>query len=94
MDDADIAGAYEPFVEELRRGGFAEPPEGWPASARRLAAAWSSLDDETGAHLVPAHIVDGGRVVRDDPVPIRRFIEGNASFHLDMHLSQLRALRP
>ena len=35
------------------------------------------------AELVAAH-----------PVGIRSFIESNASFHLDNHLGQLRALQP
>ena len=44
--------------------------------------------------MLPVLIVDGGRVIGDDPMGIRSFIEGNASFHLDKHLGQLRALQP
>jgi hypothetical protein len=32
--------------------------------------------------------------VNDGPIPIRNFVEGNASFHLEMHFAQLKALRP
>jgi hypothetical protein len=32
--------------------------------------------------------------VRDGPIPIRELIEGNATFHLQLHLDQLRALLP
>jgi hypothetical protein len=63
-------------------------------SAARLAAVWAALDPGTDAHPVPAEVWHEGEVIRDDPVVIREFIEGNASFHLDMHLEQLRALRP
>jgi hypothetical protein len=44
--------------------------------------------------MLPAIIRDGGDIVNDGPIPIGRFIEGNASFHLDLHLEQLKALRP
>lgn len=43
---------------------------------------------------VSAKIADGGQVVRDGPVPIKAFIETNATFHLQLHLDQLRALLP
>jgi hypothetical protein len=62
-------------------------------SAGRLAAAWELLGPVAGAVEVPAKIADGGRIVRDGPVPIRAFIEGNATYHLQLHLDQLRALQ-
>ena len=62
-------------------------------SARRLAKAWSALDAETGGYMVPVVIVHSGKVVKDEPVAIKELIEGNASFHLSMHLAQLMALR-
>jgi hypothetical protein len=61
-------------------------------SAGRLARAWQLLGPELGQVEVPAKIADGGQVVRDGPIPIREFIEGNATFHLQLHLDQLRAL--
>jgi hypothetical protein len=63
-------------------------------SAARLARAWELLGPELGQIEVPAKIADGGQVVRDGPIPIRAFIEGNATFHLQLHLNQLRALLP
>jgi hypothetical protein len=63
-------------------------------SAVRLASAWERLGPGRGAVEVPARIADGGRLVSDGPVPIRAFIEGNATFHLQRHTDQLNALRP
>jgi hypothetical protein len=153
MDSAEIQGAYAPFADTLRAGGFTEPDTGWDASliaahiatnndqiaavaeqiaaghrpsydnaevidderlrefasaagsldslaglvvtsAARLARAWELLGPELGTVEVPAKIADGGRLVRDEPIPIRAFIEGNATFHLELHLEQLRALLP
>ena len=39
-------------------------------------------------------IRDSGTVVRDGPIAIGAFIDGNASFHLRSHLEQLKALEP
>jgi hypothetical protein len=64
------------------------------ASAARLARARKVLGPELGQVEVPAKIADGGQIVRDGPVPIAAFIEGNATFHLQLHLDQLRALLP
>jgi len=60
-------------------------------SAARLARARDGLGvlADTPVHVV---IRDGGKIVRDGPIPIGAFIEGNASFHLDAHTEQLRAL--
>ena len=63
-------------------------------SATRLAGAWELLGPDLGQIEVPVEIADGGQVVRDGPIPIRAFIEGNATFHLQLHLDQLRALPP
>ncbi len=63
-------------------------------SAGRLARASELLRPEARVVEVPATIADGGQVVRDGPVPIGAFVEGNATYHLQMHLDQLRALLP
>lgn len=63
-------------------------------SAARLARAWELLGPELGTVEVPAKIADGGQVVREGPIPIRTFIEGNATFHLQLHLDQLQRLLP
>jgi hypothetical protein len=63
-------------------------------SALRLARAFEQLGPELGTVEVPAKIADGGKIVRDGPVPIRTFIEGNATFHLQLHRDQLLGLLP
>jgi hypothetical protein len=147
-----INSAYEPFVAELRKGGFTDPDDGWSAeliaahvarnndliaqigervaageepsydnaetvdeallrayvsevggleglvgaveaSARRLSAARAALSEEEAAREFSVVIRDSGEIVRDGPLAIGAFIEGNASFHLDLHLEQLRSLR-
>jgi len=76
-----------------RLGSLAAQAEAVEASARRLAEARAALDDTNEGYLIPARILDGGEVVNDGPIPIGRFIDGNASFHLDLHFEQLKALR-
>jgi hypothetical protein len=63
-------------------------------SAARLTRAWEQLGPELGKTEVPAKIADSGRIVHDDPIPIREFIERNATSHLQLHLAQLQALQP
>lgn len=53
-----------------------------------------ALDENAETYMMPTRMVDSGTVVRDEPIPIGKLIEGNATFHLDNHLEQLRALRP
>jgi len=61
-------------------------------SADRLAAAYRALGAAREA-AIHVHIEDNGDVVRDGPLPIGAFIEGNASFHLDAHHEQIRLLQ-
>jgi uncharacterized protein YciI len=82
--------------EELARyaseaGGLAGLAAEVERSAARQAAALASLGDLalTEVHAV---IRDHGQVVVDAPMAIGAFIEGNASFHLDLHYAQLKAL--
>jgi hypothetical protein len=91
VDDTEL-GSYADDVGGL--AGLAGLADAVERSARRLAMSWAALDEATGAYMVPAVIVDSGTVVKDEPIPIRKFIEGNASFHLDMHFEQLKALQP
>jgi hypothetical protein len=88
VDGAELR-SYADAVGGL--GGLADAVE---TSARRLAKAWAALDEATGSYLLPVVIRDADRVVNDGPIPIRNFVEGNASFHLEMHFAQLKALRP
>jgi hypothetical protein len=79
---ASAAGSLDAIAEQVM------------TSAARLARSWELLGPELGQVEVPARIADGGQIVRDGPVPIRAFIEGNATFHLQLHLDQLRSLLP
>ena len=87
VDESELA-AYVTSVGGLT--GLAGEVE---RSAARLAAAGDALGELAGA-LVPVIIRDNGQVVQDGPIPIGAFIQGNASFHLDLHLAQLKELEP
>jgi phytoene/squalene synthetase len=87
VDDA----ALRAYCDEV--GGIPGLADAIETSARRLAAARASLDETTESYELPAIIRDGGNIVNDGAIPIGRFIEGNASFHLDLHFEQLKALR-
>jgi uncharacterized protein YciI len=74
-------------------GGLAGLAAEIERSAARLEAARAGLGDKAGT-LVHVIIRDGGEVVQDGPIPIGAFIEGNASFHLNLHHNQIKALEP
>jgi uncharacterized protein len=74
-------------------GGLAGLASEVERSATRLAAALEGLGDLAGTE-VPVVIRDHGEVVMDSPTAIGALIEGNASFHLDRHYQQIRALEP
>jgi uncharacterized protein len=74
-------------------GGLAGLADRVEESAGRLARAYESLSREQLATEVPSVIKDGGQTVVDGPAAIGRLIEGNASFHLEMHQAQLAALQ-
>ena len=63
-------------------------------SASRLAAAFARLGPAERERPIEIVIRDGGEVVREGAVSIGKFIEGNATFHLDAHHAQLQALLP
>ena len=60
-------------------------------TAGRLERARNALG-ERALTPVPVLITDHGQVVRDGLMPIGQLIEGNVTFHLDLHLNQLKAL--
>ena len=74
-------------------GGLPRLAEAVEESARRLARARDALSAEQAATEVHLRIRDGGELVRDAPGPIGEWIDGNASFHLEIHLDQLRGLQ-
>jgi uncharacterized protein YciI len=85
VDEAELA-VYSASVGGLT--GLAREVE---RSAARLERARDRLGDLAGAEV---HVVirDNGKIVRDGPIPIGAFIDGNASFHLDAHADQLKSL--
>jgi Mycothiol maleylpyruvate isomerase N-terminal domain len=76
----------------LQCGGLAGLADAVRASAARLARAYENLTEEERERPVPVLIVDGGRVVADEPMPLGHLIPGNGDFHLARHLDQLQSL--
>lgn len=85
VDDAELA-RYAQSV-----GGLAGLAREVERSAARLEQARDALGDRASTP-VQVIIRDHGQIVRDGPMTIGAFIEGNASFHLALHLAQLREL--
>lgn len=76
-----------------RVGGLEGVADQVTRSATRLANARRALDADTFQKLLHTVIRDNGKVIRDCPVAIGSLVEGNASFHLEAHVEQLRALK-
>ena len=87
IDEAELT-AYATSV-----GGLAGLAADIERSAARLEAARGALGAKADTP-VPVIIRDGGEVVRDGPIPIGAFIEGNATVHLRAHHEQIKALEP
>jgi hypothetical protein len=85
VDDAELA-AYAASA-----GGLAGLAREVERSAARLARARDALGGLAGT---PVHVIirDHAEIVANGPLTIGAFIDGNASFHLDLHHDQLRAL--
>jgi len=62
-------------------------------SSRQLVDVASQLTDGLDQVEVPAKIVDDGKVVVDQPLPIAQLLEIHATMHLQGHLAQLQDLR-
>jgi hypothetical protein len=75
-------------------GGLGDQADDVARSATELAAAFGDLRSEDADADIPIVIHHEGRIVRDGPGSLAELIEGNASYHLAMHLDQLLALRP
>ncbi len=63
-------------------------------SATEMAAAYGDLQEADADIEIPAVIRHEGRIVRDGPGSLAGLIEGNATYHLAMHVDQLLGLRP
>jgi uncharacterized protein len=92
-DNAGTIDAAELASYAASVGGLAGLAREVERSAARLAAAREALGDRAGTS-VHVLIRDGDDVVQDGPVPVGAFIEGNASFHLNLHHDQIKALEP
>jgi uncharacterized protein YciI len=85
-------------VDDTELASYANEAGGLPGLAReveRSAARLARAGEALGARAdTEIHVVirDHGEIVHDGPMPIGAFVEGNASFHLDMHTEQLRSL--
>ena len=96
----DVSYDNAATVDEAELASYAESAGGLPGlaheverSATRLAAARAALGDRAGT-LVHVLIRESGEIVQDGPIPIGAFVEGNATFHLNLHLDQLKSLEP
>jgi uncharacterized protein len=90
-DNAAAVGEDELARYAAEAGGPAGLAREVERSAGRLQRAGAALGERAGT---PVHVVirDHGQIVRDGPMPIGDLVEGNATFHLDMHLEQLKSL--
>ena len=84
-------------VAELRAlttdlGDTARLIGGLEASSRELMDLAGRLDEAQAATPVPVRILDGDRLVVDNPLPVRSLLNIQARRHLPMHEAQLREL--
>jgi uncharacterized protein YciI len=86
VNDADL----ERFAATV--GGLSDLAAEVQRSAARLDAAYQSLGSRADAAL-HVRIRDGQEIAVDRPGTIGALVEGNASFHLDAHHEQLKALQ-
>ena len=63
-------------------------------SATELAIAFGDLKSQDADTKIATVIHHEGRIIRDGPGSLVELIEGNATYHLSMHLDQLLTLRP
>ncbi|HXW47622.1 MAG TPA: YciI family protein [Streptosporangiaceae bacterium] len=90
-DNADEVDEVKLASYAAEAGGAAGLAGEVERSAARLERARDALGNRAGT-LVHVVIRDHDQVVQDGPIPIGQFIEGNATFHLDLHLEQLKSL--
>ena len=93
--DNEAAVEYDELAAYVSRiGGRDELAAEVERAAADLAASYVALSAEQSSSPVHVRIRHDGNLIVDEPRPIVEMIEGNASFHLQMHLEQLLALRP
>jgi uncharacterized protein YciI len=85
-------------VDETELARYAAYVGGLPGLAREVERSATRLEKASDAlgelADTPVHVIirDHGEIVRDGPMTIGAFIEGNVGFHLDLHLDQLKSL--
>jgi hypothetical protein len=80
LEHVAAMGANDALVADLER------------SVHDLAFAYVQLGP-LRTSVIPVRIVSDGAVVRDKPAAIGDMIEGNVTYHQEMHYEQLLALR-
>jgi uncharacterized protein YciI len=93
----DNADAIDEEVLTLlieQSGGLQGLADALRESAGRLEQAHLALGPDQVDLEIPALIKDAGEVVLDGVLAMGALIAGNASFHLENHFEQLRALLP
>jgi hypothetical protein len=93
-DNSPAVGEDDLMNYAARSGGLSGLADAIGSSAARLARSHESLSEADRAREIPVIIWDDGSIAREGPMPIGDLIVGNATFHLDMHHEQLRALAP
>ncbi|HZQ26127.1 MAG TPA: hypothetical protein VFA94_00390 [Acidimicrobiales bacterium] len=85
VDEAHLAAQAEP--------GLAALVDRLQTSSHNLVDVAIQLDTERAGVVLPVHIVDGGQVMVDQPMPMGRLLDIHAEVHLPSHLSQLESRR-
>jgi uncharacterized protein len=99
-EGAEVSYDNAAAVDEVELAAYATSVGGLPelaAEVERSAARLEAARDALGVKAdTPVHVVihDSGTVVRDGPISIGAFIDGNATFHLRAHHEQLKGLEP
>ena len=92
-DNEPAVDAAELTAVVAEIGDLAELAAEVERSAADLASAHAALTDEQAERSVLVRIHHDGDLIVDEPRPIASMLVGNATFHQQMHLDQLLALR-
>lgn len=92
--DNEVAVDAAELRAHVERVGDLSALAGWVRrSAEELGALYAALTEQQRSAALPVRIRHDGAVIVDEPRPLGVMIEGNATYHLQMHLGQLLALR-
>lgn len=91
--DNEVAVDPDELREQITRLGDRTAIAEWVRrSAQEMDALHRSLTEDQRETPMPTTIRHDGTVIVDEPRPLGQMIVGNATFHLQMHLDQLRGL--